>query len=165
MEITSNSVKASKPMEKLHKTHHHLPKEFKHHVTTLSSKQMLNTIHRKYQNQDSLQKLKHLSQMVKQVKMAKTLSLMHKNLRSSLMEEPILQTLDSHMHQPFSKLVIIPKKFQSQDSLQLQQNLKLMVKQAKMAKKPSSMPKNLKNSWTEELKKQTPDCHMHPPSE
>jgi hypothetical protein len=128
-------------------------------------KLMPNTTHRKFQNQDSLLKLKHLPQMVKQVKMAKTLLLMPKNLKNLWTREPILQTLDSHMHQPFSKQVIIPKKFQNLDLLQLQLNLKQMAKQVQMAKKPSLMPKILKNSWTEELTKQTPDCHTHPPSE
>jgi len=86
---------------------------------------------------------------------------MLKNLKISLMEEPIRLTPNFHMPQLFFKQVIIHKKFQSQDSLLLQQPLPLMLtKRVLMEKRKLSKLKNLKNLLILKLISLTPDFHM-----
>jgi hypothetical protein len=68
------------------------------------------------------------------------------------------------MLQLFFKQVIIPKKFQSQDSLLLQQPLPLMLaKRVLMEKRKLSKLKNLKNLPMDKPIKQTKDFHMLQP--
>jgi hypothetical protein len=85
--------------------------------------------------------------------MEKKKSKRHKNLKTSLMDKQIRQTQDSHMHQPSFKLMlgIMPKKFQFQDSLQLQQPLlEMLIKKVLKVKLQLSTLKNLRIYLMEE---------------
>jgi hypothetical protein len=58
-------------------------------------------------------------------------------------------------------LDITPKKFQNQDSLLLLQPLlEMLTKRVQKEKRLLLMLKNPRNSLMEELRQQTPDCHM-----